>query len=304
MEEKKQRHTDLLGPVLLIAVGVILLLNVLGILEWSVWWTIIKLWPVFLIAFGLEILIGRRSIWGSLLVVVIVIGIAIGALWLSQADVTGRRATSGQEISLPLEDATEATVIVDPGVTILHIEALPEAANLVEGRLQLAGDEEVVQEFSRAGERATLELRTTKHDWGPYIGGFGGQRSWDLGISPAPRLWLETNIGLGEARLELTGLALDDLQTDMGVGLTRVTLPAQGSFQVDMNGAVGITTIIIPEGLEARIHTDSGLAVRVMPDGYRRHDDVYISPGYGAGVDQVDLTVSQAIGLLEVHTQD
>jgi hypothetical protein len=304
MEEKKQRHVDLLGPVLLIAVGVILLLNVLGILEWSVWWTIIQLWPIFLIAFGLELLIGRRSVWGSFLVVVLVICIAAGALWLSQAGVVGELATSSNEISQPLEGATEAMVVIEPGVRILHIEALPEAANLVEGRLQLAGDEEVVQEFTRAGERATLQLRTTRHDWGPYIGGFGGQRSWDLGMSPAPRLELETDIGLGEARLDLTGLSVDDLQTNMGVGLTRVTLPAQGSFRGDVNGAVGITTIIIPEGLEARIQVDSGLVVRVIPDGYRRQGDVYTSPGYGTGDDQVDLAVSQAIGLLEVWTRD
>ena len=62
-----------------------------------------------------------------------------------------------------------------------------------------------------------------------------------------------------------------------------------------------MTTIVIPDGLKARIHADSGLAVRVMPDGYRRDGDVYTSPGYDSAEDRVDLTVSQAIGLLEVH---
>jgi len=101
--------------------------------------------------------------------------------------------------------------------------------------------------------------------------------------------------------LDLTGLELSELQTDMGVGFTKVTLPSQGRFQANVNGAVGMTTVVIPDGLEARIHAGSGLAVRVMPDGYRRDGDVYTSPGYDSAEDRVDLTVSQAIGLLEVH---
>ena len=304
MEEQKQKQVDLLGPVLLIAVGILLLLNVLGVLEWSVWWTIVQLWPVFLIALGLEILIGRRSIWGSLLVVVLVIGIAAGALWLGQADVMGERAMAGQEISQPLEGAPEARVVVEPGVGALRIQVLPEAASLIEGSLQLANGEKVDQDFARDDDRVTLELRTTQYGWGPFNGGFGLQRTWDLGLSPAPLLQLETSMGMGEARLDLTGMALGELQTDMGVGFTKVTLPSQGHFQTSVDGAVGMTTVVIPEGLEARIHADSGIAVRVMPDDYQRDGDVYTSPGYGSAEDRVDLTVSQAIGLLEVQARD
>ena len=304
MQEQKQKQVDLLGPVLLIAVGIVLLLNVFGILEWSVWWTIIQLWPVFLIALGLEILIGRRSIWGSLLVVILVIGIAAGALWLSRADVMGEHATAGQEISQPLEGVSEARVVVEPGVGVLRIQVLPEAANLIEGSLQLANGEKLDQVYSRGGDRATLELRTTQHGWSPFPGSFGLQRAWDLGLSSAPLLQLNTSLGLGEARLDLTGLALGELQTDMGVGFTTVTLPSQGRFQASVDGAVGMTTVVIPDGLEARILADSGIAVRVMPDGYQRDGDVYTSPGYDSAKARVDLTVSQAIGLLEVQARD
>ncbi|MFN2224851.1 MAG: LiaI-LiaF-like domain-containing protein, partial [Anaerolineae bacterium] len=64
MNERRPKRIDILGPVLLIAIGIILLLNTMGILEWSVWWRLIRLWPVLLIAAGLELLLGRRSVWG------------------------------------------------------------------------------------------------------------------------------------------------------------------------------------------------------------------------------------------------
>ena len=301
MEKGKEKRVDVLGPVLLIAVGIVLLLNVLGLLEWSVWWRLVQLWPVFLIALGLEILIGRRSIWGSLLVAVVVIGVAAWALWYSQA---GGRELAGEPVRYPLEGATEATVVVDPGIRVLRIEALPEAANLLEGTLQLAPDEEVIDDLTREGGMVSLELRTTGESWGPFIGGPSGLEAWDLGLSPGPSLQLETNIPMGEARLDLTGLAVEELRTDMGLGVTQVILPAHDGFRANVNGALGITTIIVPEGLEARIQAGGGLVVRVAPDGYQREGDVYTSAGYGGAEDRVELTVSQAMGLLEIRSSE
>jgi hypothetical protein len=43
-------------PILLICVGVILLLNTLGIVSWTSWSEIGRFWPVLVIALGLSIL--------------------------------------------------------------------------------------------------------------------------------------------------------------------------------------------------------------------------------------------------------
>ncbi len=45
------------GPLLIIFVGVIFLLNNFNLLPWSSWDLFFKLWPVFLIVIGLEILL-------------------------------------------------------------------------------------------------------------------------------------------------------------------------------------------------------------------------------------------------------
>ncbi len=55
---------SLVGPAVLVGLGIILLLNNFGALPWSVWETIFRLWPVLVIGVGLDLLIGRRSIWG------------------------------------------------------------------------------------------------------------------------------------------------------------------------------------------------------------------------------------------------
>lgn len=54
----------------------------LGLLSWSVWEVILRLWPILLIAIGLDILLGRRWAWGSWLVAAIVLGLLLIAVGL------------------------------------------------------------------------------------------------------------------------------------------------------------------------------------------------------------------------------
>jgi hypothetical protein len=303
VEEQEQRRVSFVGPMLLIAVGTILLLNVLEVLDWSIWWSILHLWPIFLIAAGLDLLLGRRSVWGPLLAAVLVLAILAGALWLSVSDVAGGRGLTSEQIHQPLGGAAKAAVAVDPGAGILRIEALPESAVLVEGVIHVGEGERVAQDYAQSGAQATFELRTEGgQPWVPFGSGLDARRLWDLGLSPGATLQVNTSLGLGEAALDLTGLTLSDLQTNMGIGLTRITLPDEGQYRGRLDGAIGVTTIDIPEGLGARLHVDTGIAARQLPDDYREQgDNVYVSPGYETAESRVDLDISQAIGLLRIR---
>ncbi len=78
-QEKIQKHikenkTDVLGAFLLMAVGVIFLLNNFGVVPWNVWGYLWRFWPILLIIAAFQILIGR----GNLLEFIVwVIGIAL-----------------------------------------------------------------------------------------------------------------------------------------------------------------------------------------------------------------------------------
>ena len=60
MPEPARRKPGLVGPTILIAMGVIFLLNNLGLVSWDIWGTLLQLWPILLIALGLDMLVGRR----------------------------------------------------------------------------------------------------------------------------------------------------------------------------------------------------------------------------------------------------
>ena len=108
VDKRDTRRGGLIGPVILIGLGVVFLLNNLGILSWSIWTVIFRLWPVLLVAAGLDLLLGRRSVWGSLLALVLTVAIVAGVLGLFGAGIMPGRAAAGEEISQALDGATRA----------------------------------------------------------------------------------------------------------------------------------------------------------------------------------------------------
>jgi len=298
--KEKSRGGSLIGPLILIGLGVVFLLNNLGVLSWSVWDVIFRLWPVLLIAAGLDLLIGRRSALGSLVALALTLAVLAGALWLFSAGIGFGGAAVGEEVTQALDGATQARVIVEPGVGALHIEALPESANLVEGIIRVGRRQGVARDFAVKNGVATFKLRNTANSFGPAIIGTGGQQSWDLGLSPGVPLHVDVDLGVGEFDLDLAGLTVSDLVVNMGLGRTTVILPDEGRFEAKIESAIGETVVVVPDGMAVRVQVDTGLAASQLPGGYQRHDDIYTSPGYASADNRVDLKVSQAIGNVKI----
>src|SRR3970040_344778 len=92
-----------LWPVLLIALGTVFLLANLGYLALNVWELIFRLWPILLIAIGLDIVIGRRSFLLSLVGLILIFALFIGALWLFGVRADAGQALDSEQISQPLD---------------------------------------------------------------------------------------------------------------------------------------------------------------------------------------------------------
>lgn len=300
-EEKRDRRGGVVVPLILISLGIVFLLNNLGILEWSVWEVLLRLWPVILIAAGLDLILGRRSIWGSLLALVLTLAVVGVALWLSTAGMGADRVMRTEEIVQPLEGLNRAEVVIDPGVGTLRIEAATDSDNLVEGEVQVSRREELAPTFSAQDESGTFMLRTQSDSFRPFAVGWMDQRVWELGLNRSIPLRLETNLGLGRTDIDLTGLTVESLDVGQGIGQAVVVLPEDGEPDVRIDGAIGQTIVVIPDSLAVRVRLDTGITGRQIPEEYACDDDICTSPGYETADQRVELELGQAIGSLVIR---
>ena len=296
---ERTRTGGLVGPVLLIGLGLIILMNNLGVLNWSVWDMLIRLWPLILIAMGLDFLIGRRSVWGSLLALVLIAVVFVVGAYLMEVRVEASFST--EKIRQSLGDATNAEISVSPAVGFVRVSALDHGTgNLIEGDIRVIRGEKWSETFVADKDPIIYTVKSQSVGWFPSLGLWEDKASWDVGLNPEVQLNLDVSLGVGKSELDLGGLLLTDLDADIGVGKLTVTFPSEGQFGAHIDSAIGETFVIIPRGMGARIRVNTGLGTSQMPAGYLRQGDYYLSPGYGTAENRVDLEVSQAIGLIRV----
>lgn len=303
MDEKQQdRHyPSLVWPVILITAGALFLLSNLGVLDvnfWELW----RLWPVLLILAGLEIILGRRSALGNIIVLIITV-LVIGAvvfMLISSPETLGA-SSSGEvtEIEEPLDGVERADLRVAFAAGDLTIGPLADSASLIQGELDLATQREPVWEIDRSGSRASMNLEYERGNW---ASSWNQGDSWELFLSPKVGLSLETDIGAGDARIDLTGLDIRELDVSAGAGRSTITLPEEGDFTAHVAGGVGELIVEIPEGMAARVQVRRGLGgVDILGRLDSRGDGLYQTDDWETNDDRVDIEIEVGLGLIEIR---
>lgn len=291
-------------PLTLIALGTVFLLNTMGFVNWNVWNYIWRLWPVFIIAIGVDLLLGRRSPAGSivatLLVVLVLGGFAAAMIWSYGG--WGAQTVASQQITQPLDGARDAEVHIQFGVGTLHIGALANSTDLLAGAISLYGRERLERDFNVSNGTAYLRLNSNTDGVFPFWNTDGGTRTWDLGLNPNVPMDLQVDTGASEANLDLEQLNLSDLAVHGGVGQATIVLPERGQLTAEVDAGVGQVTIKVPEGVDARINVEQGLGNISVSGDFDRNGDTYESPGYDNATNRIDLDVNGGVGQVVVET--
>lgn len=315
------RYRSIFWPVLLIGFGIIWLMVNLGLLPGWSWGSLWRLWPLFLIAIGLDLLIARRSaIVGALvalatLALVVVLILAGGLLGYS----ANRAEVITEQFSEPIGQAESAAIVLDLSVGPAMIYALDDADLLLEAEVTHIGE----IDFTVTGTREKtirLDEQNVNIDAGWFDFIDQDQLEWDIGISPLIPLDLEIEGGVGDTELDLTELLLKTVELDVGVGDVVLSLPAAddlyevridggvGETEVEIerganlmltiNGSVGDVTVDVPSNAEVRVDASVGVGNIRIPSGFERlsgsDDGVVGESGIWetSGYDDADLRIT------------
>lgn len=297
--ERRAMRGGLVGPVALIAAGVVLLLNNLGLIGWEIWSTLLQLWPVLLIAIGLDLIVGRRSTLVSLLIGVLTIAaLAAGAWYLG---VRPGAAAHSEAVSYELQGAQRANVAISVSAGELRLRAQAEPSGLIAGTVPLASGERLEREFAVRGGEAHLKLQTAGRT--PLtFGGSQFRQPWDLRLTRDVPLQLNVNAGAGRTEIDLTHLQVTDVDLDAGVGETVMTLPGSGRLSVSISAGVGETTVRIPANMAARIHVSGGIGDKNVDRRFVRDGEYYTSADYATAQNRVELQISSGVGEISIES--
>ncbi|HEY4718447.1 MAG TPA: toast rack family protein [Anaerolineales bacterium] len=257
------------GVVLLVA-GSLFLASNLGYLAFN----LNLLWPLFIIALGLYILLGRVSQPGEI---------------------------ETKQVTLPLDKAKEASIHLEYGAGSLRISGAAAKGQL------LAGEFNAMQLSSRQeGSKAKVKLHTAVEETFLMVFPWNwnrGRRSWDFSLNPNIPIKLKVESGASENKLDLSELQVVDLDIDTGASSTTIIMPKKaGHTKADISGGAASFDITIPKGVAAKIRVDSGLgSISVDEDRFPRVGKGYQSANYEKAANTLDLRLEIGVSSIKIR---
>jgi hypothetical protein len=306
---RRRHHRSFFWPFLLIALGILLLLSNLGILDWSTWNMLWRFWPLVLVAVGIDVLIGGRSTAGTIVsafLILVLIGLAAGAVYYADrlpvldrlsADTSWQRS----HVEQALDDYEFASVYIDWTSQPGYLDVLQDSDNLLEGDLTYQG--ELVFEVDPKGSGADIQLDTRLiNNWVSFPSSPGANADWEVYLTPEIPLDLSLDTGSGSCHFDLSELTLEGLFLDSGSGSVQISLPEGQSYQVRISSGSGSLQVDVPESSGIRVVLDSGSGSFNPGSGFslvtgeQHGDGVWESRNYDSARDTIEITIDQGSG--------
>jgi len=294
------RRNEIAGPVFMIGLGALFLLSSGGWIGWQSWNLLWRLWPIMLVAVGIEIIIGRRSLWVSLAAVIVIVAVLGGLLWiLGGVSPTQGVALTEESVSQPLDEIKQAVVIISPTVGELNIGKNQDPSVLIQGSINFNKSLRVYSDYQVRGQTGTYKIESQSMATFPS-GQFWG---WDLDLTDSIPLEVDLSMGAGEMNVDVSELVLTRLDVSQAVGKLTVDLAEREEYQADLSQAVGSIEVVVPESVGVRIEISRAISSLSMPSTFAHRGDYYYSSNYDQAETKIDLKISQAIGSIEVQIE-
>ncbi|NMB90435.1 MAG: hypothetical protein GYA17_18900 [Chloroflexi bacterium] len=294
------RRDGFVGPVVFIGVGTIFLLGNLGYLSIGGFWLLLRFWPVLLIAFGLDLVIGRRTPLAPLIGLFLGLLLIAGIVWLSLGMGGMAVLRENQPISQPLQEAQRGDVTLTLIGGTLHLEGGAERGDLIAGELEHNRSDSARSSYSVNDGVGRYRLESTAVNvFAPTGASTGAQ--WDLQLSSRLPLDLNSQLVFGEQEVDLEDVQADTVRLQTVFGKSTVSLPREGDLAMDTSVVFGQLVVRVPEGAAVRINADTGIGSTHLPDDFQREGNWYVSPAAAGGGAASEIKTDVAFGSLVVE---
>jgi hypothetical protein len=300
------RNRGLLLPLLLIAIGVVVLLANTGVLSSEVLLRLGDLWPLLLVILGLQLILNhtlprqQANLIGLGATVVIVIA-AVAYAALAPAATFGTRQAS---VSDRTGGLTAATLDLDYNGATIDIQGGSLGDSLYQARVDYPGSDDPPT-ISLDRENGTLAISESSSFAPLHL--FGSTRR-HVAVTLTDRIpWtIRIHGGTANAHLDLRRLQLAKLEISGGASRVEAQLPTpKGTVLIDLAGGVSNLTLRAPAGAQWRVALSGGVsALRINGSLYAAvgGDFEQQSPAYASASDRLDIEISGRASHVDLRT--
>jgi hypothetical protein len=320
-QPRVRRHGSFVGPVILIAIGALLLMFTLHP-EINFFPILFRYWPLILILIGLgkiwdsyylrrhsepgatpatPVITGTGIAWILLLVFFILAAWHGGSRW----DDSGWHRSWGSH-GRTFSDLAHDTQAVE----LQGAKSVDMDFNMPAGELELSGGSSRLMDadfrhyaeqskptvdYSVSGDRGLLRVRQDENEWHTRFG--NEDNEWSMRVNNDVPLDMHVQLGAGQTDLRLNGVNVKSLDVHMGAGQLDLDLTGQRKTNIDgtIEGGVGQATVRLPKDVGVHVDASGGIG-SVDTSGLKREGGAYVNDAYGKSPTTINLSIHGGVG--------
>jgi len=299
-EKKPQRVVGVpIWGILLLFLGVVFLLQTLGVLPWGLWGTLWRFWPVLIIIIGLGILLRRYNVWLVSLLTFAILGACLGiTIWQYGPSLSSGMVTSSY--SEPLDDIERAEIEIDFSAGSITIGSLPlTSPNFVEADSEVRNNHKTmnVDFYQQDGEGKLYLSIANQRFWG------GDGIKWEVRFTRSIPLAVNIKSAASNMVLDLSELKVTELRLDVDASNCEVTMPSSvGTSNIEIEADVANIEITIPDGVAAKIKVDTTLGILdVDKSRFPQQGNYYMSRDFENAENRIEMDIDCDVGRVQVR---
>jgi hypothetical protein len=295
-----------------ISVGLVLLGNSMGAIPWSVWLSVPSLWPLLLVAIGIEFVgHGLHSDWvRALSNVVLIAGLAYAVFVLGPGFSAVRPVASSTVAGATYQQSAPHATAATSGDAVVKVGAV--SLSIAPGD-QLAA----ISGNGASGYAPTLNTSvsggvahvTVANPTGRFFVVPPTDRALAVTLDRA-LTWrtLTMDIGAAQVEADLRDLSVQAVDLNVGASAARIWVGTrERDVKVHVSGGVTAVTVLVPASAAVTVDATSGLSAVGVPATFRHLSGIPALgestwAATGSGGPNIAITVSSGMASLDVQT--
>lgn len=288
------------GAVIMLGLGGVLLAGNLNALPWSGLDLLLRLWPVFIVALGLDLMMqGRTSTLGAVVIVLVALAVVAGMVWIGFS-APANMGMAPVEINQPLEGAQSASVKMTVISGNVNIAGGAERNQLIAGTLYMPNRLKASESYSVAGGEGRYELQPESGASIPYIGSYRGSSS-DLAVNSTTPTDFDLTLIAGEQHLDLRDINASNLNVETIFGKSVITLPDDGKLTGKVGMVFGELVVRVPRGVSVEFKMNTVIVGTNYPQDFLKSDNSITSPAAASGNADIVLSLDNVVGSVKIE---
>jgi hypothetical protein len=282
--------------VFLLTVGILILLAGFGILDWTIFYSIFRLWPLFIIVIGINIAFNRnvivRSItWLTLLAVLITYS------YVFHDSNFGKLVESSNVAIEKLAETKSGNLYLGFGGLELNVGSTNE--NLLDGTIAARN---IKENYNYSLNKDSVDINFKKDEHSIDFCNFTDKQKCRFNLNKDVLWNVKVDIGAAGGNLNLADLQIGNLEINSGAVNFDIKLGNMSQLtNIKINTGASQFNISVPKDSGVRLKMEGALNstgfydINLIKDG-----NYYTTKNYDEAANKIDMDVSMAVGGIRI----